>query len=333
MSAVKQKEVTMSSHMQGAKAHTQQRMHGMSRKIAVIMAFAGLIAMPQTAFNGVCSGLRLWAEVVFPALFPALVITSCILSLFKMKKSVSYIYIILTGFLCGFPVGASLCSDYHMNNPEEKVCSTLSAFCNISSPSFVVNYIIFANMKDQFPIPVILLCIYLPVIECILAMLMIYRKDIFEGLKKGDCKNSGENFEKSSGKTAINQESEHFFDILDNAIWKSIKSVLKLGGYIVVFSCIASYLALIPAADYVKGIMCGITEITNGIYLCANLNIMPEARLFIITALNAFGGISTLMQTAGISDSAFFDIKKYTYNKCVLTIVTMLNTAFIMCIL
>ena len=54
-------------------------------QILVLSAFAAVIAFPRISFNGVLSGLKLWGEVIFPGLFPAMILTSCILYLFPLK--------------------------------------------------------------------------------------------------------------------------------------------------------------------------------------------------------------------------------------------------------
>lgn len=86
-------------------------------QILVLSAFAAVIAFPRISFNGVLSGLKLWGEVILPGLFPAMILTSCILYLFPLKPGLSYLYVCVTGLLCGFPVGAFLCSKLHEANP------------------------------------------------------------------------------------------------------------------------------------------------------------------------------------------------------------------------
>jgi choline-glycine betaine transporter len=83
----------------------------------------------------------------------------------------------------------------------------------------------------------------------------------------------------------------------------------------------------------IKSILCGITEITNGIYLISTLNASPVFRLILIVVINAFGGISTIMQTAGITKGCQMNIKKYIYYKFILAILTLANTLFIIYVL
>jgi DNA-binding phage protein len=80
----------------------------------------------------------------------------------------------------------------------------------------------------------------------------------------------------------------------------------------------------------ISTILCSITEITNGIFLCSRLNIDTTYICIIITAVNAFGGISTLMQTAGITRQNNINIKSYLYGKIILTIVSIVNAMIIL---
>ena len=294
--------------------------HSLFFKCAVIIAFISIIISPSTAFNGTITGIRLWGATIFPALFPALIITGCILKLFPMNTGASYAYIIISGLLCGFPLGAYLCSSYHSSVKNEKICIPLSAFCNISSPSFVINYIINQIIAGRVATWKILTCVYAPVIECIAVLLFIHRNDIKKSL-------TPQNNISSLDNTTSNNT---FSMILDNSITNSINSMLKLAGYIIVFSCLSQYILLLPINNLpIKTLLCSISEITNGIFLCSRLDMDITHITILIITINAFGGLSTLMQTNGITKGMGFNIKTYLYGKIILTMVTFINSIFI----
>lgn len=192
-------------------------------QILVLSAFAAVIAFPRISFNGVLSGLKLWGEVILPGLFPAMILTSCILYLFPLKPGLSYLYVCVTGLLCGFPVGAFLCSKLHEANPGETLCECLMPFCNLSSPSFVINYILFSSLNEKISAFLVLLCIYLPALECIVITLVLHRTQMRTPL-------------------TLTAESNPpaFSQLLDDSIWSAVVSILKLGGYIIVFSCLSA---------------------------------------------------------------------------------------------
>lgn len=291
-------------------------------KLAAAFAFIIIITMPQTAFKGALSGLNLWANIILPGLFPAMIISSCLLSLFPFGKSASYLYIITTGIFCGYPIGSILCSNYNINNKDETFCERIMAYINISSTSFVMNYILSMTFAKDFNPVLIIICIYLPVAEMLLIQLFIYKKEKPLTLPPH--------------KTAINPNniksintSSNFNEILDNSIWTSINNVLKLGGYIVLFACICRYIIEIGVLDELfTSILCSVTEITNGISLVDSLCISSELKMVIILTSNAFGGLSTIMQTMGMINKSSLSIKKYIYHKIIFALVTMANTIF-----
>lgn len=56
--------------------------------------------------------------------------------------------------------------------------------------------------------------------------------------------------------------------------------------------------------NYINMIICSLLEITNGIYLIASSDISASVKAAFILTANAFGGISTLMQTIGIAGTS-----------------------------
>lgn len=182
-------------------------------------------------------------------------------------------------------------------------------FCNLSSPSFVINYILFSSLNEKISAFLVLLCIYLPALECIVITLVLHRTQMRTPL-------------------TLTAESNPpaFSQLLDDSIWSAVVSILKLGGYIIVFSCLSAYICLLPIKNiYITGILCGITEITNGIYLISRFPVPLFYQTILILAVNAFGGFSTVMQTAGITKRSSFGIKKYICGKLLLTVLTCLH--------
>ena len=48
--------------------------------IAVTALFAAMLLFPKAVFNGASEGLLLWYQIIFPTLFPFLVITNLLLA-------------------------------------------------------------------------------------------------------------------------------------------------------------------------------------------------------------------------------------------------------------
>ena len=125
--------------------------------------------------------------------------------------------------------------------------------------------------------------------------------------------------------------------LLKNSIDKMITSVLNLGGYIIIFSCLCAYIQYFShmvSMPYINWIVCGFMEITNGIYFVSAIK-SPLVKIMLISAINAFGGLSTLMQTYSVikdNVGVCIDIKKYIFQKIKLTICTILVTYLVITI-
>lgn len=134
-------------------------------------------------------------------------------------------------------------------------------------------------------------------------------------------------YQKQSHTTPTNM---NFSDILNNSIGKTACSILKLGGYIIIFSCISAYIECFAYNSPTAGVLlCGVLEITNGMYMAAGLQLSSYIKVIIILIINAFGGISTLMQTCGIiKDNLGYsiDTRQYIKSKLKLVLCTLLVT-------
>ncbi|MDE7037471.1 MAG: transporter, partial [Lachnospiraceae bacterium] len=94
--------------------------------ICSILFFISMLAFPQSAFQGAKTGLLLWFNTVLPTLLPVIIISNLqvhssaidvaarIISpvLCRFFKVTPYgAFAILTGFLCGCPMGSKVTAD------------------------------------------------------------------------------------------------------------------------------------------------------------------------------------------------------------------------------
>lgn len=293
----------------------------------LFLLFIMFIIKPDITFESAKNGLTLWADSVLPGIFPAMIITTCILSLCPMGKSSKYLYVTLCGLLCGYPLGAILCSRLHAETQNETVSNALMAYCNLSSPSFVINYIFRMTCFQGNAVWQMLFCVYAPAIEGLAVLMFIHRKKIFSKSRTVTAANAADNPPHS-------QNGVPFIDVLDRSIWQSIHNLLKLGGYIVLFACISGFVTALPAVNpSCKAGLCSLLEITNGISLLDKLRLSASGRILFILTINAFGGISTIMQTMGMIQGSGLSIKKYIYHKLVFAALTAANTALMIYVL
>ena len=107
----------------------------MKRKLlpfALISIFFFMLVKPNETFSGASEGLLLWFQIILPTLFPFMIITNLLVrtnTMFYFSKCLSPIlsplfhvsangtFAILTGFLCGYPMGAKVTAE---KSPKKK---------------------------------------------------------------------------------------------------------------------------------------------------------------------------------------------------------------------
>ena len=122
--------------------------------------------------------------------------------------------------------------------------------------------------------------------------------------------------------------------ILQASIMSSIKTVVMIGGFVILFSVIISILnntgiikllsAIITPllslihipSSFASGIISGIVELTNGVSIISHIPIKAiSVNIVICSFLLGFGGISVLLQVLSITSTSDISIKPYIIGK------------------
>lgn len=123
-------------------------------------------------------------------------------------------------------------------------------------------------------------------------------------------------------------------EILATSITSSINTVVMIGGFVILFSVIISILnssgmlnialnTLSPIFNflkidisYIKPIISGIVELTNGLSQIVTINTKSISTTIVISALLVgFGGFSVLLQVLSITSKSDISIKPYAIGK------------------
>lgn len=275
--------------------------------ILLIITMLILVVNPKTALDGAVSGLSLWFDVILPTLLPYMIISYLIQNVYGSSIQNPLCYIITIGLTCGFPMGAYATTSMYSSRKINRIQAYLLLMCcNISSPAFVISYITMSSLKLSNISPCILLINYIPTL-LIIIYLIINNKSL-----NHETKNS------------LPPSKPLNFETLDEAITTSISNVLKLCGYIIIFSILAQFIAQTHIANpYLKCIIIGVTEITTGINYAVNSGLCLEQMVPIVLFINAFGGLSCIFQSATFIRNTDLDIKKYMYSKILLALLTL----------
>lgn len=141
-------------------------------------------------------------------------------------------FALIMGIISGYPIGAKICSDFRKNNVcSKEECERLLSFTNNSGPLFIIGTV-GVLMFHSTTIGLLLFISHILASFIVGFLFRFWKKDI-----KHEHLNTN-SFNMSSKHTTISNLGE----ILASSITSSISTLLLIGGFIVLFSCILSIL-------------------------------------------------------------------------------------------
>jgi hypothetical protein len=160
-----------------------------------------------------------------------------------------------------------------------------------------------SGLPKSVPVWMLLLCIYAPVIPVALAARFCYK------------------VERPFRSMPVSKESVKSFD---ESLMSSCEVMVKIGGYIMLFSILAFYITKLPilCPEY-KAILLGFVEITTGIQAVSHVFSGTMGGLW-ISGATAFGGLSGVFQTKSVIKNAGLSIRHYVVWKAIHTLLTIL---------
>lgn len=253
--------------------------------------------------EGAGYGLVLWYQSVVPSLFPFMVLSSLIVAgggvsalmkpFFMILKHMLPIsengcYVLVSGLLCGYPMGAKTCADFvRQGRIPLSEGKFLLAICNHPSPMFLLGYVA-PFLSGYVKAPALLISMYAP-----LPVLAFLSERLYRRLNK-----TGISSVRAAFSSAPAEKTEDFSP--DESILSAAEILCKIGGYLMFFSILIVFLkraSWIP--DSFRLAFTGILEMTTGIREIAVTAGFP-ASFVGIAAVLAFGGLSGLFQTASV---------------------------------
>ncbi len=285
-----------------------------------IVFFIIMLCFPKETLSGATDGLLLWFQIVLPTLLPFFIMTNLLIQTNSMRfisrifgpvlqkifqVSPDGSFAVLTGFVCGYPIGAKVTADLVRSKKiTESEGNYLLSFCNNTSPAFITSYIVLQNFQKEELLFQTLFILYLSPVLCSIIFRLFYKK--------------------RNQKNLIVHTNDRYcftFEIMDNSIMNAFENITKVGGYIILFSIVFSLANSIHSTC-----LFSILEITNGIpLLLRTCNSLPVSYIAVLT-LTSFGGICSLLQTKAMLAGTRLSITKYTIEKLITAMVTSLLT-------
>ena len=297
--------------------------------IPILILFFSMLSFPQTVFTGASYGLVLWFRHVLPTLLPYMILINvliCTPALHWICRITSTFlcpllgtsyygtFAVLTGFLCGYPMGAKTTSDLlNVNKISRSEASYLLSFCNNTSPAFILSYVVAQNMKERnLCIPFFLILTFTP-----LMLSFIFR--LFYRLPESSC-----SFPQVTPGSFSNPSESISDSFLDRCILNAFESVTKVGGYMMMFSVLIQLLASVLPNTIFSLLLYSSLEISTGIRLLASSALYTAEKIILCAALTSFGGWWCIAQTYSMISGSQLPILPYITEKLVTALVTSL---------
>lgn len=297
--------------------------------IPILILFFSMLSFPQTVFTGASYGLVLWFRHVLPTLLPYMILINvliCTPALHWICRITSTFlcpllgtsyygtFAVLTGFLCGYPMGAKTASDLlDTQKISRSEASYLLSFCNNTSPAFILSYVVAQNMKERnLCIPFFLILTFTPLI-----LSFIFR--LFYRLPESSC-----SFPQVTPGSFSNPSESISDSFLDRCILNAFESVTKVGGYMMMFSVLIQLLASVLPNTIFSLLLYSSLEISTGIRLLFSSALYTTEKIILCAFLTSFGGWCCIAQTYSMISSSQLPILPYITAKLVTALVTSL---------
>ncbi|MCR4425172.1 MAG: sporulation integral membrane protein YlbJ [Firmicutes bacterium] len=304
--------------------------------LAALGAFVTLaiIALPEVSFRASLDGLRVFWDVVFPALLPFFIASEVLMGLgvvhfigallepfmrpvFNVPGVGAFAFAM--GLASGYPIGARITSRLR----REGLCSQVEAerlvsFTNTADPLFMVGAVAVGMFHTPALGPVIAAAHYISAVLVGLT-LRFYGRDCSSD--RDDQYYRRESILARAAHelyTARKQDSRSFGQIFGDSVRESVNTLLLIGGCIMMFSVIVRVLGVFRVTDLIAApisaaltplgiskelvhpMVSGVFEITIGSELASRAAAPLAQRLVIASAVIAWSGLSVFAQVASM---------------------------------
>ena len=279
-----------------------------------------LLVHPEEAFLSAKDGMSLWLNVMIPTLLPFLILTGILLKTGNIPQlleplapfwkhffgiSPAGAYVLILGFLCGYPMGAKLAHDLYINHQiSQREGEYLLTFSCNASPAFIFSYLSQNILEGKIPPHSLLLILLSADFVCMLFFrFLVYHGNTVSSVKPEYRK-----------KETYQQDSTGV--ILDVSIMSGFETITRLGGYILIFSLLfTGFYHYWPFCSQNKILLTSPIELTTGLHQIAQSAFSWKIKYITSMTLTAFGGFCVMFQTKSVLEEKL-SILPYIFAKC-----------------
>lgn len=289
--------------------------------IIILSILLIILFFPKDCADGVELGLKLFLNSLMPAILPFIILSNLIVKmnfseqlgrlfyplthrLFQCSYNGSYV--IVMGFLCGYPVGSKIICDLVKEHKLSEAEGTyLFRFVNHASPAFIQGYIALSLFPAHH--------------YRVFALILTFLPEIITGLifRTTTPFPSAENHK--------NDMEYPFSKILDDSIFNGLITVAKIGGYLILFSvlaCVISEAVFLPS--FARTALISLTEMTSGAYYVSLLHINEALKLLLCIEVCILGGFSTFFQVNSVILHSHLKMKDYVFSKILSAVIAVI---------
>lgn len=296
---------------------------------SVCFLFLYLLLFPQNVLYACTHALILWSGSVVPALFPVMILSRLLIStdiLYFILKPVAFLcgrflhlsfygtYALLLGYVCGYPMGVKTIADLE----DERLLSQeegrfLATFINNVSPGFLSGYVCTELLQKPETAPA--------------CMVIIYGASLTYGTVTAIFQKNAGPLPPYAKKTIVqpNQKSHlSFLMLLDHTLEDSILQLLKIGGYMVLFSVLSSITCVFSFLPETAMVLLSATlEISCGAQQITLLACSAFLKGILLTASLSFGGLCSAFQSSSFLQRAGIPLPKYIKAKAMISLIAL----------
>lgn len=297
-----------------------------------------LLYYPELSLQYAYTGLTLWFQKMIPTLLPFMILSGILISMNLTERFVRLLhpvlhffygttpngsYILLMGFLCGFPMGARIAGELRQKGRiSQKEAERLLAFCNNIGPIYFLSFVVSTLSLDRPTIP-FLVMYGVPLGYGFLVMRVIPSCLKIINIPNGltDLVGTGKthhNIQQNTEETQ-NIAPEGLLSAIDSSILSGLVGIGRLGGYMVFFNLLnILFVPFTHLPSFLLHLYQCMLEITSGIAGCGS------AHPYLVLIMLPFGGFSCIAQTYSMIRGTDLSVRPYLFHKLIQTALTAL---------
>ena len=271
---------------------------------------ASMVRVPGEAFSSAVQGLKIWWEIVFPALLPFFISSEILMGLGvvnfmgvllePMMRPLFNVpgvgsFVMAMGLASGYPIGAILTRRLRKDNLCNQVeAERLISFSNTADPLFMIGAVAIGMFGNAHLGVIIAISHYVSAILVGLCM-RFYRKNAPRSEQLSN--NRGNILVRACRELyhAKQKDGRPLGQLLGDAVRNSVNSLLMIGGFIILFSVI---MRIATVSGVVALVAQGVVGVLQLLGLSTNLSSAAVSGFFEITigCSVASGAVAPLMQ-------------------------------------